>query len=87
LLPLSLEYSDIQKHEDEHIQSCILPLLSFRCATQFVTLREEYGLRMFKNRVLRILFGSSGKVLIGDWRKLQNEQLHKGKGKGLPQQD
>jgi len=33
-------------------------------------------LRMFKNRVLRILFGSSGEVLIGDWRKLQNEQLH-----------
>jgi len=28
------------------------------------------------NRVLRILFGSSGEVLIGDWRKLQNEQLH-----------
>ena len=33
-------------------------------------------MRMFKNRVLRILFGSSGEVLIGDWRKLQNEHLH-----------
>jgi hypothetical protein len=68
----SLEYfiflSDIQKHKAENIQSCILP--------HFVTLREGCGLRMFKNRVLRIIFGFNVEELIGDRRKLQSEQLH-----------
>lgn len=45
--------------------------LFFHLDMKLCHVREENGLRMFKNRVLRILFGSSGKVLIGDWRKLK----------------
>jgi hypothetical protein len=33
-------------------------------------------LRVFENRVLRRIFGSKGAKIIGDWRKLHNEELH-----------
>jgi hypothetical protein len=39
------------------------------------TLREEYRLRLFENRVLRRIFGSKRDVT-GGWRKLHNEELH-----------
>jgi hypothetical protein len=58
LLPLPVEYfvflSDIRKHEDENIQSCILH--------RFVTWREKYGFRVFKNRVLRIILGLTARI-------------------------
>jgi hypothetical protein len=38
------------------------------------TLREEYGLRVFENRVLRI-FGPK-RELDGSWKKLHNDELH-----------
>jgi hypothetical protein len=40
------------------------------------TLREERRLRVFENRVLRRIFGSKRDEVIGEWRKLQNEELH-----------
>jgi hypothetical protein len=39
-------------------------------------LREESVLRVFKNRVLRRMFGSKKEEVAGDWRKLHNEELH-----------
>jgi hypothetical protein len=44
--------------------------------TCFVTLRKEYGLRVFENRVLRRIFGPKRDEVTGDWRKLHNEELH-----------
>jgi hypothetical protein len=41
-----------------------------------VTLREEYGLRVFENRVLRRIFGPKRDEVTGGWRKLHNEELH-----------
>jgi hypothetical protein len=41
-----------------------------------VTLREEYRLRVFENRVLRRIFGPKRDEVTGDWRKLHNEELH-----------
>jgi hypothetical protein len=37
-------------------------------------LREERGLRVFENRVLRRLFAP--KRVTGEWRKLHNEELN-----------
>jgi hypothetical protein len=37
--------------------------------------REEYRLRVFENRVLRI-FGSKRDEVMGGWTKLHNEKLH-----------
>jgi hypothetical protein len=41
-----------------------------------LTLREEHRLRVFKNRVLRRIFGPKRDEVTGEWRKLHNEELH-----------
>jgi hypothetical protein len=42
----------------------------------FLALREDHRLRVFENRALRGIFGSRKILLIGDWRELDNEELH-----------
>jgi hypothetical protein len=39
-------------------------------------LREERRLRVFKNRVLRKVFGPKTDEVTGEWRKLHNEELN-----------
>jgi hypothetical protein len=39
-------------------------------------LREERGLRVFENRVLRRIFGPKMGEVTGEWRKLHNEELN-----------
>jgi hypothetical protein len=41
----------------------------------FLTLRDEYRLRVFENRVLRRIFGPVRDEVTGEWRKLHNEEL------------
>jgi hypothetical protein len=47
----------------------------YGCETWSLTLREEYRLRVFENRVLRRMFGPKRDEVTGDWRKLHNEEL------------
>jgi hypothetical protein len=51
-------------------QTEILPLL-YGCETWYLTLRDEHGLRVFENKVLRI-FGYKREEVMGGWRKLHN---------------
>jgi hypothetical protein len=37
---------------------------------------RQYRLRVFENRVLRRLFGPERDEVKGEWRKLQNGELH-----------
>jgi hypothetical protein len=46
------------------------------CETWSLTLRKEQILRVFENEVLRRIFGPKRDEVTGDWRKLQNEELH-----------
>jgi hypothetical protein len=39
-------------------------------------LREERKLRMFENKVLRRIFGSRRDEVMGEWRRLHNEELN-----------
>jgi hypothetical protein len=39
-------------------------------------LREERRLRVFENMVLRRKFGSRRDEVMGDWRRLHNEELN-----------
>jgi hypothetical protein len=39
-------------------------------------LREEHRLRVFENRVLRRIFGPERDEVMGEWRKVHNEELH-----------
>ena len=51
---------NLQQHHCEILKShksTIFPVVLFRHDIWFLTQREEYGLRVFKNRVLRKIFG------------------------------
>jgi hypothetical protein len=39
-------------------------------------LREEYRLRVFKNRVLRRMFGPKRDDITGEWRRLHDKELY-----------
>jgi hypothetical protein len=47
----------------------------YGCETWSLTVREEHKLRVFENRMLRIL-GPKRDGVTGGWRKLHNEELH-----------
>ena len=38
--------------------------------------REEHRLRVFKNKVLRKIYGAKRNIITGEWRKLHNAELH-----------
>jgi hypothetical protein len=54
----------------------ILPVIFYGCETWSLTLREEHRLGVFKNRVLRRLFGPKRDEVTRGWRKLHNGELH-----------
>jgi hypothetical protein len=55
----------------------ILPVVLYGCETWSLTLREEHRLRVFENRVLKIIFGPKRDEVMGEWRKLHNEELER----------
>ena len=57
-------------------RTIILPLVLYGCETWSLTLREECRLRVFKNRVLRMIFGPKRDDITGEWRRLHNEELY-----------
>ena len=57
-------------------RTIILLVVLYECETWSVTLREERGLRVFENRVLRRIFGPKRDEVTGEWRKLHNEELN-----------
>jgi hypothetical protein len=56
-------------------RTIILTAVLYGCETWSLTFREEPRLRVFENRVLRI-FGPKRYEVIGEWRKLHNEELY-----------
>jgi len=54
-------------------RSLILPVVLYVYDTLSLTLRAECRLRMFKNRVLRRIFGPKRDEVITEWKKLRNE--------------
>jgi hypothetical protein len=56
-------------------KTVILPVVLYGCETWSLILGEEHRLRVFKNRVLRKIFGPKRKK-DGSWRKLHNDELH-----------
>jgi len=57
-------------------RTIILPVVLYGCETWSLTLREERRLRVFENIVLRRTFGPKRDEVIGEWRKLYNEELN-----------
>jgi hypothetical protein len=56
-------------------KTVILPVVLCGCETWSLALREEHGLRVFENRVLRRVCGPKREE-DGSWRKLHNDELH-----------
>jgi len=56
-------------------RTILLPVILYGCETWSLALREERGLSVFENRVLRGIFGPKTDEVTGRWRKLQNEEL------------
>jgi len=54
----------------------ILPVVFYGCGTWSLTLREEYRLRVSKNKVLRKMLGHKRDKVTGKWRRLHNEELY-----------
>ncbi|KAJ4443780.1 hypothetical protein ANN_05558 [Periplaneta americana] len=57
-------------------KTVILPVVLYGCETWTLTLREEYRLRVFENKVLRKIFGAKRDEVTGEWRKFHNAELH-----------
>jgi hypothetical protein len=56
-------------------KTIILSVVLYGCETWSLTLKKEYRLRVFENRVLRRMFGFKRDEVAGVWRKLHNEEL------------
>jgi hypothetical protein len=54
----------------------ILPILLYGCETWSLTLQKERKLRVFENMALRRIFGPKRDKVMGDWRRLHNEELN-----------
>jgi hypothetical protein len=57
-------------------KTIILPVVFYGCETLSLTLREEHGLKVFENRVLRRIFEPKVDEVRGEWEKLHNREIH-----------
>jgi hypothetical protein len=55
-------------------KTIILPVVLYGCETLSLKLREEHRLRVFENWVLRRMFGPKRDEVMGEWKKLHNEE-------------
>jgi len=55
---------------------CIRVIVLYGCETLSLTLREERKLRVLQNMVLRTIFGPRRDEVMGEWRRLHNEELN-----------
>jgi hypothetical protein len=57
-------------------RTVILPVVLYGCSTWSLTLREERGLRVLENMVLRKKFRRKRNEVTGEWRRLHKEELY-----------
>ena len=57
-------------------RTVILLVVLYGCETWLLILREERGLRVFENRILRRIFELKTDEVTEEWRKLHNEELN-----------
>jgi hypothetical protein len=57
-------------------KTIILPVVLYRCETWSLILREEHRPGVFQNRVSRRTFGPKRNDIIGDCKKLHNEEIN-----------
>jgi hypothetical protein len=60
----------------ERYTTIILPVVLYGYETWSLTLREEWWLRVFENRVLRSILRPKTDEVTGEWRRLHKEELY-----------
>ena len=60
------------KIQIEIYKTIILPVVLYICETLSLTLRQEYRLKVFENRVLRKISEPKRDEVTGEWRRLHN---------------
>jgi hypothetical protein len=68
-------FSSVVKKLKNLYKTVILSAVLYGCETWSLTLSEEHRLRVFENRVLRKILGPKRDEVMGEWRKLHNEEL------------
>jgi hypothetical protein len=58
------------------LKTIISPVVFCGLGTWYLTLREEHGLRVFENRVLRRMFGLQREEVARKWRIPYKEGFH-----------
>jgi hypothetical protein len=58
------------------VPGCGLPVVQVSSIPVLYTLKEKHRLKIVKGRVLGRIFGLKRDEVIGDWRKLHNEELY-----------
>jgi hypothetical protein len=77
VVDISIVFSLLSKNvKIKSYRTIISPFVLYGCETWLLTLREERRLRVFENRVLRIIFGPKRDKGTGECRKLHNEELN-----------
>jgi len=66
---LDIKRLDIEGKAIPVYRIIILPVVFYGCETWSLILREKRSLRVFKNRVLRRVFGPKRDEVTGEWRK------------------
>ena len=57
-------------------KTLIFLVVLYRCETWSLTLRQEHGLMVFANKVLRRIFGQVRAKFTGGWRKVHNAEVN-----------
>jgi hypothetical protein len=57
-------------------RTIIFPVALYGCETSSFIFREESRMRVFRNRMLRKIFGPKRYEVIWEWRRLHNKELH-----------
>jgi hypothetical protein len=57
-------------------KTIILPVVLYGCETWSLAVREERKLKVFENRMLRIIFGPKRDGVTGRWKNCINDKLH-----------
>jgi hypothetical protein len=57
-------------------RTIILPIILNGCENCSLTVREKHRLKVFKNWLLRRIFGPKRKEVAGGWRRLHSDKFH-----------
>ena len=80
MLQFHPKYSDLlssvwKPERLKYTRNIILPVVLCGCEIWYLTVKEEHRRMVFKNKMLRKIFGPKNEELTADWRGMQNVKI------------